>query len=265
MLLQLQLEFGNKWNKISKKLIGRCENSVKNHFNILYKKYGIDRKTQGVKNLNEALNVVNEEKRMDQDWINKLIEEKQKKLQEVEHGNTNTPPLKLKSLRQSIPSINSFKLPENATSTPYPNSCFLDQMKRQTNDILACSERFINPATNQELFFTDKAIYLYNEHGYLVPFVNMHQIKKSRKPYTTEMEDTPVSDKFSSLLRSFGDIKYPGIESTFSPIPSNLYRTSAQSNFGLQANAGTSPILGLFQNTSSTEIVTLSPFVHTPL
>lgn len=264
-MLQSQLEFGNKWNKISKRLTGRCENSVKNHFNTLYKKFGIDHKTHGVKNVNEALNVVNEEKKTDQYWISKLIEEKQKKLQETKQGNTNTPPLKLKSLRQSSASIPKFKLSENPASTPYPSTCFLDKMKKQTTEILARSERFINPATSQELFFTDKAIYLYNEHGYLIPFTNIYQIKRNRKLYTIEVEDTPASDRFSPLLPPFGDIKYSEINSMFSPILGNFYNTSGQFGFGLQAHPGTSPMPGLFQGSGSTGIVSLSPYAHTPL
>lgn len=138
-------------------------------------------------------------------------------------------------------------------------------MKKQTGEILARSERFINPATTQELFFTDQAMYVYNEHGYLIPFVNIHQIKRSRKPVTIEVEDTPLSDKFSPLLPSFGDFKYQEIDPSFSPIVNNLYRTSGQCGYGVQRSTAASPMLGLFQNTGSTGIVSLSPYAHTPL
>ena len=68
---------GHKWSEISKKLPGRCENSVKNRFNMLYKKHGMDKNGAAQSSVGDALNAVNEERKDNNEWIQKLIAEKQ--------------------------------------------------------------------------------------------------------------------------------------------------------------------------------------------
>jgi len=78
LLLQAQLEFGNKWSEISKQLKGRSENAVKNRFNMLYKKYKDENKTAHESDVTGALEAVSEGKKEDREWILKTIEEKKK-------------------------------------------------------------------------------------------------------------------------------------------------------------------------------------------
>eukprot|EP00826_Nyctotherus_ovalis_P007389 TRINITY_DN1183_c0_g2_i15.p1 TRINITY_DN1183_c0_g2~~TRINITY_DN1183_c0_g2_i15.p1 ORF type:complete len:161 (+),score=38.63 TRINITY_DN1183_c0_g2_i15:1152-1634(+) len=160
--------------------------------------------------------------------------------------------------------MNGLELPKSKVSTPCITSYYLDQMKKQTSEILTRSERFINPATAQEMFFTDQAIYVYNEHGYLIPFVNIHQIKRSQKPISIEVEETPLSDKFSPLFPSFGEAKYQELDSMFSPLGGNAYKTPGQFGFELRST-NTSPILRLLQGSGSTGMAALSPYGSTPL
>ena len=150
-----QLEFGNKWNKIAAKLPGRCENSVKNRYNILYKKNGIFHKAKGAKDINQALNGVNEIKKNDNDWITKLIKEKRRLLcipeSVPEPPKVKTPPLKLKSLRQSLVAMAKLELPETQNDSTCFNYRYLNRMKNKTAEIISDSERFVNPNTGQEI------------------------------------------------------------------------------------------------------------------
>ncbi len=78
-MLESQLDCGNKWSEIAKRLKGRSENSVKNRYNMLYKKYKDENKVVHLDDVMGALETVTDGKKDDKEWIKKLIEEKKKK------------------------------------------------------------------------------------------------------------------------------------------------------------------------------------------
>lgn len=259
ILLQAQLDFGNKWNQISMKLSGRSENSVKNRFNILYKKYGIKHKTLDARDVSEALNAVNEEKKADTDWIHKLIEDKCAKMKNLKTVDRGTPPLGLKTLKSSLMAMTKLEL-EGQTELVYPSHGYLDKMKKKTVEILARSERFINPATTQELFFSDQAIFLYNEHGYLIPFTDIHQIKRSRCPRVIEVDESSFSGKLSPRQsHPFNDALYHEGELIFSPTSELLRKTNLHPKPRFQLNPATSPMLSLLRGSNSSGLTSTSP------
>ena len=92
-------------------------------------------------------------------------------------------------------------------------------MKKRTADILAKSEKFVNPITGQEMFFSDQAIYVYNDHNYLVPLIDVNQIvhNPTVRPELYQGEEKS-SPQFSPMLNES--------DSPFSQIPSRLFRNS---------------------------------------
>eukprot|EP00826_Nyctotherus_ovalis_P036364 TRINITY_DN3216_c0_g1_i13.p2 TRINITY_DN3216_c0_g1~~TRINITY_DN3216_c0_g1_i13.p2 ORF type:complete len:160 (+),score=32.73 TRINITY_DN3216_c0_g1_i13:1136-1615(+) len=159
--------------------------------------------------------------------------------------------------------MNPFSLPQRLMSNSYAHG-YLERMKKQTSEVLARAERFINPATTQELFFTDQEVYLYNEHGYLVPLSSIRQIKRCSKPHFVEVEETP-NNKFSPALTSFGDVRYLEGDSIFSPLGGTWCKAAGHLGSGFPCSAATSPIQSLFHSAGSTGAITPSPYVHTPM
>jgi hypothetical protein len=78
-LLRAQLEFGNKWSEIAKKLQGRGENSVKNRYNMLHKKYRDEIKMSYTRDMDHALQAMNGKQADDNEWVVSVLEEKRKK------------------------------------------------------------------------------------------------------------------------------------------------------------------------------------------
>lgn len=78
ILLQAQLDNGNKWSEIVKQLKGRSENSVKNRYNILRKKCMDSKNESSGINVSDALKSMNE-KTNEKEHIFKLLEEKKAK------------------------------------------------------------------------------------------------------------------------------------------------------------------------------------------
>ncbi len=238
ILLEAQLMFGNKWSEIAKKLPGRCENSVKNRFNMLYKKYGVDQKTSGILDVTEAFHVVNEEKKMETEWIHRLIREKRSKKpadpKPVAPAPTPTAkkPTALKGLKASLFEMTKAEFIENPGDYTCPNHRYLNKMRQRTEEVRSKSERFVNPKTGQELFFTDLGIYVYNDKGFLIPLRDMIQIQrkhdilhawaappKDLSDYSWEKPSPPIQQ------RPLPEPRYEA-ESPFSAMPSMLYRNS---------------------------------------
>lgn len=78
ILLQAQLDYGNKWVEIMKKLKGRSENSIKNRYNTLYKKFLDENELIAVADVNCALEAVMKEKNEARNWIKKALEQKRR-------------------------------------------------------------------------------------------------------------------------------------------------------------------------------------------
>lgn len=136
-LLETQLECGNRWSEIAKRLPGRSENAVKNRFNILYKKYREDVKY--TEDVQEALNSVSVVKANETDWIRKLIEEKKKKqprepksAQELDAEYQPTITIK-KSSNQVIPMVTTAEPKKRSKSNKEaPSGKDMEVMTRQT-------------------------------------------------------------------------------------------------------------------------------------
>jgi hypothetical protein len=79
ILLEAELKYGKKWVEIKKKLKGRSENSIKNRYNTLYKKYLDKNKIPNVEDVNEALQAVTKDKVDGREWVRTLIEQKKSK------------------------------------------------------------------------------------------------------------------------------------------------------------------------------------------
>lgn len=109
ILLHAQLDCGNKWVEIAKRLKGRGENSIKNRYNTLHKKYLDENRTVTIENINTALEAMTKNKYEDSNWINKLLEQKQKKVEEA------------KALNKSDRLVNA-ELEENVEKTANQNS-----------------------------------------------------------------------------------------------------------------------------------------------
>lgn len=59
-LLKLQLQMGNKWSEIIKKIDGRTENQVKNRFNTLAKQKREEKRKKSDKRLGDVINSINQ-------------------------------------------------------------------------------------------------------------------------------------------------------------------------------------------------------------
>ncbi len=162
---------------------------------MLYKKYGVDIKTVGVSDVSSALHAVSEGKKGNTDWAQKLIEEKRRKVAEQKKDGeapeklrlpekpaptadtttmnmTTTAPMVMRSapkvlngLKSSLMDLTKNEIIENQSQYTCPNYRYINKMLQRNSEIIAKSEKFVNPATQQELFFTDQGIFVYNEQG----------------------------------------------------------------------------------------------------
>lgn len=213
-LLQAQQECGNKWSEIAKRLEGRCENSVKNRYNMLYKKYGVDLKKTGVADVSSALHAVSEGKKGNSDWAQRLVEEKKKKIAGILYAKkglcieqkkdvevppeklqitstamsdsnatavppagsatvpakapamkSSAPPKGLSGLKTSLMEATRSEIIENQSQFTCPNYRYINRMMQRNSEITSKAEKFVNPVTQQELFFSDQGIFVYNDQG----------------------------------------------------------------------------------------------------
>lgn len=79
MLLEGQLDCGNRWVELRKKLKGRSENAIKNRYNTLYKRYLNQNRAVTIDSVNGALEAAIKEKSDDREWIRILLEQKKNK------------------------------------------------------------------------------------------------------------------------------------------------------------------------------------------
>ncbi len=91
MFLKAYQKHPRKWNKISKSVPGRSEDSVKNRFRTLVKEYGREFETENVAfsadgglygAFENILREENDKMKDDLEWVQKLIAVKETKLQE---------------------------------------------------------------------------------------------------------------------------------------------------------------------------------------
>jgi hypothetical protein len=84
-MLRAQLELGNHWNEIAKRLRGRGENAVKNRFHILLKKYRDETCAVPNASLDAALHAVTDKDKDDKAWVHAVIQEKTVRLSHHSH------------------------------------------------------------------------------------------------------------------------------------------------------------------------------------
>ncbi len=75
VLLEAHIKAGNKWKDIAKFLPGRSENSIKNRYNTLSKRYRDRTSKTTLGDVNQALQAVTGAKKDDSAWAEKLIRE----------------------------------------------------------------------------------------------------------------------------------------------------------------------------------------------
>ena len=155
-LLNAYLKHGNKWREIAKLLPGRGENSVKNRFNILFKKYKSIPDDKKQDDVTHALEAVSHSTTKDTEWINKAIKDKTEELKAEEK--------KLKEEKKELVTAQ----PKRLYTKPEQNKLMVPEL----------TERFINPDTQQELILSENGIFILAPDRALLPYKGFTQVTK---------------------------------------------------------------------------------------
>jgi len=177
ILLQGKLDVGNKWSSIAKKLPGRCENAVKNRYALLYKKYNESHKTDGIKDITLALDVVNKDQKIESDdWIKKAIADKM-----AESTKSPKKP-RIGGLAKTLMHLARNEIMQDSNDdTTCTNQRYIARNRKKTKELMEKGEYFKNPKTGQELYFTDEGLFIFNEKMFLVPLRDMSQLVRKNQ------------------------------------------------------------------------------------
>jgi len=69
------------------------------------------------------------------------------------------------SMKSSLLESTKNEMIDNPGMFTCPNHNYIIKKKQKTASIIARAEKFVNPCTHQEVFFTDEGMYVYDEHG----------------------------------------------------------------------------------------------------
>lgn len=208
VLLESELKYGKRWVEIKKKLKGRSENSIKNRYNTLYKRYLDENKTIAGGDVNDALEAaIKEDKSDEKEWIRILLEQKknrciitslpiakeQKNLSEKNKvANQVEEPVPSTSTNNKsssiIPESNKEsssvgeveeKKAKNFGQYTCPNLRYINRFRQRKRKFIDDAELFINPVTHQKVYVSDQGIFLLNSSDIINPLASLEQIKKS--------------------------------------------------------------------------------------
>ena len=164
-MLEAQQKFGNKWSEISKIIVGRTENSVKNRFNCLLKKEKEEQigKDLNSKSISDAIICAVKEDEDEVQWVQSILKKKTNELA-LKTNNAAYEPLQ-ESIKQEIHTyLDGEKEPVLEPQKTCPNFRFL--MRRNT--LLKDSEKFVNPMTKQIMYIHPLGIYLEGNSSMIV-------------------------------------------------------------------------------------------------
>eukprot|EP00826_Nyctotherus_ovalis_P059973 TRINITY_DN8386_c0_g4_i1.p1 TRINITY_DN8386_c0_g4~~TRINITY_DN8386_c0_g4_i1.p1 ORF type:complete len:211 (+),score=48.26 TRINITY_DN8386_c0_g4_i1:514-1146(+) len=186
ILLEEALEHGNRWVEIRKKLKGRSENSIKNRYNTLYKRYLDKHKMATIADINEALEAATKEKGDERAWIKVLLEQMRNKGKDLISTNEPKKVSLLKHMEELAANNNrpittekmEVSKAKNFGQYTCPNFRYINKMKQRRKNFLDKAELFINPITQQKVYVSEQGVFLINSCEILSPLTTLQQIKR---------------------------------------------------------------------------------------